>query len=352
MAEHGQPCFSLKPFLLEQFDEEYRADGFFGTNVDEFAIWKKTVRKKLAETIGLHKIKTPEPNRQWVKTEHFEGYTREKMILQTKKVDGGSTGMPVYILTPHHHKRRMAVIALHGHGSNGKEGLVYTGTEEMAADSALVQKIVHFNYTYALDLVQRGYTVFCPDLAGAGERREALQQGDEKIGLSSCNDLNNAAISLGLSLQGIIVHDILCLLDEISKEYEEIACCGFSGGGLSALWCAALDDRIKYTVVSGYFHGFRESILHNNLCGCNFVPQLWRMIDVCDLGSLVAPRPLLIECGSEVKLNGTSGLSNVYPQVQATKAVYDLFGSENFKHVVCDGGHQWYGTAYEFLAQF
>ena len=76
---------------------------------------------------------------------------------------------------------------------------------------------------------------------------------------------------------------------------------------------------------------------------------MWRYIDICDLGSMIAPRPLLIESGNEDKLNGKRKLNNVFEQVFETRKAYDLFENQNFVHTIFDGGHKWYGSAYNFL---
>ena len=76
---------------------------------------------------------------------------------------------------------------------------------------------------------------------------------------------------------------------------------------------------IKAAVVSGYFYGYRESLLvkHQN-CSCNYVPHLYETADMGDLGALIAPRPLLVETGARDPLNGQSGMKNVNSQMAIT----------------------------------
>ena len=52
----------------------------------------------------------------------------------------------------------------------------------------------------------------------------------------------------------------------------------------------ALDDRVKCAVVSGYFYGYKQSLLeqHQN-CSCNYVPRLYEHVDMGDVGALIAP---------------------------------------------------------------
>jgi hypothetical protein len=79
-------------------------------------------------------------------------------------------------------------------------------------------------------------------------------------------------------------------------------------------------------------------------CACNYVPELWKAVDMGDIGSLIAPRPLLIETGDEDHLNGESGLDNVKSQLDITRGAYDLLGMpDKLIHSISHGGHRWYG---------
>lgn len=333
--------YSMQNYFFKIFDENYRQFGFFGESVEELLKWQNDTKNRLLKLLGIDKMKKCDFEPKLVESVEFDGYRRDKVVIKTQE----DVFMPMFILIPKE-KKNVPVIAVHGHASDGKNGLVGI------VNDLTREKIEGYNYTYALDLVKRGYTVFCPDLCGSGERREAKQRKESCVLQSSCNDINNAAMSLGISLLGIMVFDLMRLIDYIFEngfEGKEVGCCGFSGGGLCTLWLSALDDRVKCSVVSGYFHGLRDTILDNNLCGCNFVYDMWRYIDICDLGSLIAPRRLLIESGKDDKLNGKRGLENVFEQIIETKKSFNLFGSENLVHRIFDGGHKWYGSAYDFL---
>jgi len=331
----------MQNYFLKFFDENSRKFGFFGKTKEELINWQKDIKSKLIKILGIDKMTRCELNPKIIESVKFDGYKRDKVVIETQPL----VFMPLFILTPDE-GRDIPVIAVHGHASDGKNGLVGIITDFTR------EKIESYNYTYALDLVKDGYTVFCPDLCGSGERREKRQQKESCILESSCNDLNNAALSLGMSLLGLMVFDLMRLIDYISEfnfKSDNVACCGFSGGGLCTLWLSALDERVACAAVSGYFHGLKDTILDNNLCGCNFVYDLWRYIDMCDLGSMVAPRHLLIESGNEDKLNGKRKLNNVFEQIFETEKSYALLESENLLHKVFDGGHKWYGSAYSFL---
>lgn len=68
-------------------------------------------------------------------------------------------------------------------------------------------------------------------------------------------------------------------------------------------------------------------------------------MDIGDIAALIAPRPLLVETGTEDPLNGKSGLDNVFPQIAQTRRAYRLLGAEDYLyHDVFEGGHQWHGA--------
>jgi hypothetical protein len=157
------------------------------------------------------------------------------------------------------------------------------------------------------------------------------------------------AVPLGQTVTGMWVWDLMRLIDYIETREdcisECIGCAGLSGGGLQTLWAAALDERISCSVISGYFYGYKQSLLEMpDACSCNYVPRLWEKVDMGDIGALIAPRPLLIETGNQDELNGREGIGNVIPQVEITKKAYSLYkAEENLYHHIFNGGHRWNG---------
>ena len=61
-----------------------------------------------------------------------------------------------------------------------------------------------------------------------------------------------------------------------------------------------------------------------------------------DLGALIAPRPLLIETGTEDPL---FPLPAATESVRRTRLVYEHQGGDRLEHDVFEGGHQWHGVA-------
>lgn len=333
--------YSLYDFIVNKYEADCRSMALKGNSTEDFYLWQKNAREKLKMLLGLDKMQPVELSPLVLESVRCNGYRREKVLINTQK----DVQMPMYILIPDI-TNGIPAIALHGHGSDGKNSLVGIIPEEFE------EKINSYNYTYALELMMRGYIVFCPDLAASGERREQNEQGSENAMKSSCTDINNSLISIGMTLQGVIVYDLIRLIDYI-KSYSHcnsnnVICCGFSGGALSAWLLSALEDRVSLVVGSGYFHGFKDTILYSNRCSCNFIPNLWKYFDLGDLVALSAPKPIYIEVGDKDNLNGRTMLENVYSQIDIVNKAYDIFGKSADLHIEA-GGHSWYGKCFDFI---
>ncbi len=333
--------YNLTDYFKELYDKTGRQYRFCAKNVEEHKAWKNELKHKIIVTLGIDKMQSCELTPQFVESEILEGFRRDKVVIQTEP----GVWMPMYILIPEdlkHDEKRPAVIAVHGHHSGGKYAVA--GRDDIPEVREAIEK---YNYNYGIKLVKQGFVVFCSDARGCGERNDDIMS-------SSCENLNNAAISMGQSLLGMWIWDLIRLVDYIQTldycDSSSIGACGFSGGGLSVLYLSALEERVK-AAVSGYFHGYRDAILKTNLCSCNFVPGLWNLVDVGDVGAMIAPKRLLIESGIEDGLNGRRGITDVLEQVNITKRAYQLYSRENnLIHHIFNGGHRWNGEkTYDFL---
>ena len=325
--------------LKERWDRVGRKLAFRAENVEEFNAWKAELTATLKQLIGYDTMEQAPLNPQELGSEDKGDYVQHHMAIQTEP----DVWMPMYVLIPKNGRGPFhPVIAAHGHGSQGKDAVA--GIESSPDLAANIQS---FNYDYGRKLCQAGFIVFCPDMRGFGERREPVSTADPLDG--SCREINNVAFSLGQTLTGMLAWDIHRLVDYIAQRpdcrIDLLSCGGLSGGGLQTLWAAALDERIRSCVISGYFYGFKNALLEPMLhCACNYVPHLWEYADIGDIAALIAPRPLLIETGDVDSLNGSRGLENVYESLSTVKKAYALHGRpEALKHFIGHGAHRWYG---------
>ena len=156
-----------------------------------------------------------------------------------------------------------------------------------------------------MQLCRCGFLVAVPEMAGFGQRQHdfsALAASGSPVP-TTCRYLSTLALHHGGSLPGRRLRDLRRLLDHLSLspllDAQRIGIMGISGGGMLALFGAALDVRLRAVLVSGYFSTFRDSILAMGHCWCNFVPGLGAFGEMHDLAALVAPRPLLVKAGTE-----------------------------------------------------
>ncbi len=333
--------YTTEQYILDRFNNAKRPLSFNAANIEEFKSWQSKLRTKLGELIGLNKMYNCSLNPTVISCEKLDGYTRTKMIIETEP----TVFMPFYVLKPNTNKEKYpCVIATHGHCSNAKNAVVNLdeGSEQIR------QTINEHNYSYGEQLVKQGFIVFAPDARGFGERREKYNQGDDfkNIISSSCSYLSALATPLGMSVIGMMVWDLMRLIDYIEINYDviDIAVCGLSGGGMQALWLAALDKRVKAAVISGYFYGFKESLLEMHNCDCNYVHDLYNWVDTSDIGALIADRYIFIETGINDHLNGKSGLDNVLPYIEKLKKAGQICEMKNnIEHHLIDSGHRWCG---------
>jgi dienelactone hydrolase len=148
---------------------------------------------------------------------------------------------------------------------------------------------------------------------------------------------------------------VMRLIDYIRTRPEPLAdtlgCVGLSGGGMVTLFTTALDQRITCAVVSGYFNTFRDSIMAVRHCLCNFVPGMARVTEMVDIAGLVAPRPLLIETGTQDPIFPTAATQQAYQELQKIYALWDAV--PNLDIDVFEGEHAWSGAkAYDWLSKW
>jgi dienelactone hydrolase len=342
ISSSGYPSLTA---LLRRFDRESRSMRLRAQNAAELSAWQTELRARLRAIIGIDTMRACPLAPQEDAPEQCDGYLRTRVVIAVEP----DVDMPLYVLTPadlRAGERRPVVLAPHGHGSAGKAAVV-----GRADAPELVRTIAQHNYAYGLQLVRAGYIVLCPDARGFGERREPVVMGDGDLLGSSCQVLNHMALPLGQTVTGMWTWDLMRLIDYAATRADcdatRVACAGLSGGGAQTLWLAALDERVRCAVVSGYFYGTKDALLRlSTNCSCNYVPGLWQLADMGDIGALLAPRPLLIETGSHDPLNGERGVANVTEQLAITRQAYALLGvEERLAHSVFEGGHRWDGTA-------
>ena len=328
----------------ERLKREGRSAAFKGTTPEDFEAWQIATRVRLFDLLGLSIMdRVSIEARELDRVQIAGGIVRTHAMLQVER----DVWMPFYLLEPQSPKldargRKCCYVCPHGHQGAGAASVA--GVTGVPAVDDAVRK---FNYDYGLRLARMGYVTVCPDARGWGYRRDWKGQGDDENSFLRGTCLNQArmAESLGLTVAGLNVWDNMRLIDYLATRgdiaMDDLGCFGFSGGGYMTLYLAALDPRVRKAFVSGYLYGVADSLLHlNGNCSCNYTPGLWRLLDMGDIASLIAPRPLLVQSCEEDHLNGSRGLKNVDEQLKIVRDAYKLLGRRDaLRHEVCPGGH-------------
>ena len=295
-------------------------------DLTELDAWRTRCRDRLTRLLGPWP--DPVPLRlETLEQEPCDGYRRDTVVFDAED----TMSVPAYLLVPDGRTEPgPAILACHGHGP-GKALVV--GLETTDAPHG----------DYARQLARRGYVVLAPDLRCFGERADWNPPG-----IYAC-DINLVHATLaGWSPLTQNLFDLTRCLDVLTGhelvDPARIGMVGLSLGGTMTLFTAAWDPRVAAAVVSGYFASWAEA--HKvpwNMCGSQVLPHLLGEIEHVDLGALVAPRPLLVQTGTE---------DLIFPLAAATaavgelRAVYEHLGAgDHLAHDVFEGDHQWHEDA-------
>ena len=113
-------------------------------------------------------------------------------------------------------------------------------------------------------------------------------------------------------------------------------------GGTTAIYAAALDDRIAAAMPSCALAGFRASIGTIRHCICNYVPDIMNHFDMGDIVAIAAPKPYVVVNG---QFDSIFPLDSANAQFEIAQNVYRLLGAEDkLRHVVGPEGHRFYAS--------
>ena len=341
-----QPAYGLWQLYAPE-DAPYR---FQAKTETEARTWQMNTRAALNDLIGFQSLPLSDCQPEIIETVDRGDYIREKILLYTSP----QSAMPVYMLIPKNDKHPLPVVlAFHGHGYGVKDivGLWEDGNARDGADGIYRD--------FGVALCRKGFAVAAPEISCFGERQTDFSYLNTTIGqsapASTCDHTAKLAFYLGGSVLGLRILDSKRLIDYVETRPEidaqRMGTMGLSGGGMVAFFVAGLDERIKASVISGYYSTFKESLLAMHHCVCNFVPGLHQFGEMYDLVGLIAPRPLLVESGSYDPIFPRKAV--MHSVEIARNVVYRVFGCpQHVKTDYFEGRHRINGErAYDFLAE-
>ncbi|HNY38874.1 MAG TPA: alpha/beta hydrolase family protein [Bryobacteraceae bacterium] len=309
---------------------------FSARNANEVRSWQKKLRTKVAELLGGFPSARPTVKATILETRDFPTFTREALMFESRP------GLSVfgYLLKPKNVSAPPPVtICIPGHG-RGVDDIV--GVNEKGGDRI---KKVGYQFDFAIQAVEQGMAAFAIEPLGFGCRRgdEAKKKG---LGQSSCQPAAGAAFLFGETMIGWRVFDIMRSIDYLETRTDidpkRVGCMGISGGGTITLFGAAMDERIKACLISGYLCTFYASILSVAHCIDNYVPGILQWAEMNDVAGLIAPRPLFAESGDVDNIFPLEATKKAFGEV---KRVYDTLGAgDRCAHEVFAGPHEFHGV--------
>lgn len=304
--------------------------------------WRRDFRDALVSLLAIEDAwDTPTLSVERISSAEKSGYTETKYALHS-----GDDMIPLYVLTPTTPPPYKPIIAFHGHGPG--VSLILGDYPDEAARRENVARDENF----AQRLVQDGYLVCAIEQRGFGERLTNQVDAERQ---NACRHLAFEYLMHGKTLPGERLRDALRTIDYLQSRDDivpdTIGCTGHSGGGTTALFLAALDDRISTSVVSGYFCDYEKSILGMRHCECNYVPGLLTLGNIGDITALIAPRPLCLIQGENDAIFPLDGVHAPYKIVQQA---YEVTGSSDACRLsVHPGGHAYhYATARDWFMRW
>ena len=298
--------------LASLHDYEY---SFLGDRFRNFDDFTRVSREKVFEAL-LYRPRPVEPNAEVLSRTDLGDVIREKVVFSTTP----EFRVPAYVHIPKDlDGPAPAIIDLHSHGGMfifGKEKV--TDLEENHPTMQAYHDHVYDGRATGTALARRGYVVISIDAFMFGERRTILDT-DLKYGfersrytVEDVKHLNEkcrakettlvkSLIYAGMTWPGIVAWDDIRTVDYLLTRPEvdpkRIGCNGISMGGYRSLFLAGLDERIAAANVVGFMSTVK-AMIHARIdthSWVHFVPTLHRFLDLPDVVSMMAPKPLLVQ---------------------------------------------------------
>ena len=331
-------------FSLASYADNERALAFRASGRAEVEAWQRELRSRLVDLIGGFPEESSPLSPRVTERVEFRTYTRETVYFQSRP---DSTVVSYFLVPKPLRAPAPAVLCLHGHG-RGVDDIV--GIRE---DGTMRARLGGYQKDFALQCARRGYVVLAIEQLGFGHRRDATARAG-RARSSSCMPSAGAALLLGQTMIGWRAWDAMRSIDYLATrpevDAERLAVMGISGGGATSFFTAALDQRLKTAVVSGYFCTFRDSILSIPHCIDNYVPGILRYAEMYDLAGLIAPRSLFVETGTDDKIFPVEATR--YAVGKARKIYRAMDAEDRLGFEVFEGTHQFHGVgAFQYLAE-
>ena len=308
------------PLRDESWDLDFSSLAAFRDSVEP---WRERFRAEiggLPAAVAQVRVQAREP------VAERDGYRVEYLILESR-VPGVT--VHAYLLTPDPARFPRpaagypAVVALHGTHSTPESVIELTPDDR------------DYSNGFGARLAERGVVVVVPDVGQNLYVRDRIRAVAEWAGTPS---------AMGMHVQRVVsAVDFIASLPDVNP--DAIGMYGVSWGGQLAQWAAALDQRVAAVVVSGWFRDFATWFCEQVNPGqiethLLYLPAgFWARFNASRVGTLIAPRPTLIEASSGDLLLATDseGFGREWNRLGE---VYRRLGAEDGLELISHpGGH-------------
>ncbi len=305
----------FRNYLKRYYETSARRMRFPCTTIENFVHWQGEAHNQLTRLLAIGDL-SQVPLEMTVHVEEDAGaYRIQKISYQTLP----GIRVPAYLLTPRQDgSKSPTLLAPHGHGY-GKEQL-------MSEDGAYHQYVRRF--------AEAGFVVLVPDQISFGERTET----------PGCSFEHEVLNMLGGTLIGYRLWDLARALDLLETlpqvDDTRIGCAGLSLGGEMTLYLAAHDPRVKVACIASFLTSFAGTFLKEPHCTCGYIPGMARDFEHADIAALIAPRPLMIQAGTQDPSFLVEDARATYEELAE---LYQMLGhTDRVALDTFDGGHEFY----------
>ncbi|NQX66974.1 dienelactone hydrolase family protein [Paenibacillus alba] len=321
-------------YFLEKLYSVTAGSGFdASTGSESVFAGQQALRKRVMASLGAFPECRASLQSELLEVAEHGGLIIEKLAYSTYE----GMRVPAYALYPKDRKNKLpAVLACHGHGIGQRSALGMNPDGTFAADPGIHNR-------FAVELAQRGMFVLVPEIIGFGDRRlRASVESDSSAKDYSCAPIAMQLLMCGMTIAGFRAYEAVRGLDYLSSrgevDHERIGTFGFSGGGLIASLTAAVDERIRATVLCGYANTYKGSILHRLHCVDNYIPGILLHAEQPEIIGLIAPRPLFVESGEQDEV---FPIESAKEAIRRLTGIYRSFGAEHqLDFDLFSGGHE------------
>lgn len=253
-------------------------------------------------------------------SERFDGYRRDEITYFVEPL----VRTRAFLYVPEGGGRRPAVVFWHGHnvGGHHASGGVepYANTNEN--DGARV-------------LAEAGFVVLAPTLRSFHADRTAHAVFARVVG-----SLGEVSPSASYVTDALRATDVLLVRDDVDP--ARVGMTGVSLGGYVTLLTASLDTRISAASVHAFYPSTSGSFTRSLHCPCPYDRFVFGLVDVPDLGALVAPRHLQVVAG---EADAEFPFDEQQAGFAATRLRFVALGAgDSATFEAHEGGHAWVGA--------